>query len=102
VRPLTELLNSTSPGSDVQLAVAQGAAGLAQTRAWLCALLPAELADHVTQALERNGELTVFTESSAWAGRLTLALAELRPQLAPRLGSGRVMVKVVPGGRYRR
>src|SRR5688500_11643513 len=74
VRPLSELLGSGSPRNDVQLAVAQGAAGLAQTRAWLCALLPAELAGHITQALERNGELTVFTESSAWAGRLTLAL----------------------------
>ena len=58
VRPLSELLGSGNPRNDVQLAVAQGAAGLAQTRAWLCALLPEELAGHITQALERNGELT--------------------------------------------
>jgi len=66
-------------------------------------LLPAELAGHVTQALERGGDLTVFTESAAWAGRLKLALAERREALAPRLPlEGRITVRVVPGGRYRR
>ena len=71
--------------------------------AWVVALLPADLAAHVTQALERNGELTVFTESGAWAGRLKLALAERREALAPRLAmQARITVRVVPGGRYRR
>jgi hypothetical protein len=103
VRPLSELLLSRSPRNDVQLAVAQGAAALEETRAWVCSVLPADLAPHVTHALERGGELTVFTESSAWAGRLKLALGELRAQLAPRIErDARVAVKVVPGGRYRR
>lgn len=65
--------------------------------------LTPELAAHVTQALERNGDLTVFTESSAWAGRLKLALAERRDVLAPRLAEdAKITVRVVPGGRYRR
>jgi hypothetical protein len=59
--------------------------------------------NHVTHALERNGELTVFTESSAWAGRLALAIGEIRENLAPRLDpNARVSVRVVPGGKYRR
>lgn len=103
VRPLNELLASRLPRNDVQVAVTQGAAALAETRAWLCAELPEDLASHVVQALERNGELIVFTESGAWAGRLALTIGEIRTRLSPRLGTeARVAVKVMPGGRYRR
>ncbi len=103
VKSLRELLTRNPPRNDAQLAVAQGAEGLEASRAWVAAVLPAELADHVTQALERDGNLTVFTESGAWASRLTLALAERREALAPRLPlEGRIQVRVVPGGRYRR
>jgi hypothetical protein len=103
VRSLAELFGSKTPVNDAQLAVAQGVEGLAATRTWVCSVLPEELCAHVLSALERNGELTVFTESGAWAGRLTLALAEQRAQLAPRLQpEARIAVKVVPGGRYRR
>jgi hypothetical protein len=103
VRPLNELLASRLPRNDVQLAVTQGAAALAETRAWLCAQLPEDVAAHVVQALERNGELIVFTESGAWAGRLALMIGEIRTQLTPRLAAeARVAVKVMPGGRYRR
>jgi hypothetical protein len=103
VRSLSELLTRNPPRNDAQLAVAQGVEALEATRAWVVAQLPAGLADHVTQALERNGELTVFTESGAWAGRLKLALAEQREALAPRLPiEARITVRVMPGGRYRR
>ena len=100
---MSELLGASRPANDVQLAVKQGAAGLEEARAWVCTFLPEELCGHVSHALERGGELTVFTESAAWAGRLTLALAELRNELAPRLPvEARLVVRVVPGGRYRR
>lgn len=103
VRSFKQLLTGGPPRNDAQLAVAQGAQALDATRAWVVARLPAGLAEHVTQALERNGELTVFTESGAWAGRLKLALAEQREALAPRLSlDARIIVRVMPGGRYRR
>lgn len=103
VRPLGELLIQTAPRNDAQLAVAQGASALEATRAWVVAELPAPLGEHVTQALERDGNLTVFTESSAWAARLMLALAERREALVPRLSrAARITVRVIPGGRYRR
>jgi len=103
VRTLKQILSNAAPRNDAQLAVAQGVEALEATRAWIVALLPEELAGHVTQALERDGELIVFTESGAWAGRLKLALAELREALAPRLApDARLTVRVMPGGRYRR
>ncbi len=103
VRSLAEILASKKTGNDAQLAVLQGAEGLAESRAWVCGVLPEELAPHVTHALERGNELIVFTESSAWAGRLSMTLAELRAALAPRLDSAaRITVRVVPGGKYRR
>jgi hypothetical protein len=103
VRTLKQILSKGAPRNDAQLAVAQGVEALEATKAWVVARLPAELAAHVTQALERDGDLTVFTESGAWAGRLKLALAEQREALAPRLKpDARLTVRVVPGGRYRR
>jgi hypothetical protein len=103
VRTLGEILSKSPPRNDAQLAVAQGAQALDAARAWVVGLLPAALGEHVTQALERDGDLTVFTESSAWAARLKLALAERREALAPRLSpDARITVRVVPGGRYRR
>jgi hypothetical protein len=103
VRSLSEILSSNQSRNDAQLAVVQGAEGLAESRDWVRSFLPAELAPHVLHALERNGELVVFTESGAWASRLALTLAEQRAALAPRLApEARVVVRVVPGGRYRR
>jgi hypothetical protein len=103
VRAAAEVLGATRVTNDAQVAVAQGVEGLERSREWVCGLLPSELAAHVVQALERGGQLTVFTESAAWAGRLTLALGELRPQLAPRLAAeARITVRVMPGGAYRR
>ena len=40
--------------------------------------VPAELRLHIIEAILRPGELVVFTESAVWAGRLRVALAELR------------------------
>jgi len=102
-RALSELLARPTSGNDAQVAVAQGAAALARTREWVQGLLPGALAPHVVNALERSGDLVVFTESAVWAGRLKLALEELRPALAPRIAAdARLTVRVVPGGTYRR
>ncbi len=40
--------------------------------------VPAELRFHIIEAILRPGELVVFTESAVWAGRLRVALAEMR------------------------
>lgn len=102
-RSFSELLPRTIGGTDAQVAVAQGAEALARTREWVQGLLPSALAAHVVNALERGGDLVVFTESAAWAGRVKLALEEIRPALAARIGAGaRLTVRVVPGGTYRR
>ncbi|RYZ67626.1 MAG: DUF721 domain-containing protein [Proteobacteria bacterium] len=102
-RALSELLARATSENDAQVAVAEGAEALARSREWVQGLLPAALAPHVLNALERNGELVVFTESAAWAGRVKLALEEIRPALAARIAiDARVTVRVVPGGSYRR
>lgn len=102
-RRVSGQLASALPPGDVRLAVTQGAAALERTAAWVRELLPAPLAAHVAQALERDGGLVVFTESGAWAARLKLALAELEEPLSRRLAPGaRVQVRVIPGGLYRR
>jgi predicted nucleic acid-binding Zn ribbon protein len=102
-RRIADQLAAKLPPGDVQLAVTQGAAALERTAAWVREMLPPPLASHVTQALERDGGLVVFTESGAWAARLKLALAELEAPLSQRLAPGaRVQVRVIPGGRYRR
>lgn len=102
-RALSELLARAASGNDAQVAIAEGAAALARTREWVQGLLPGTLAPHVINALERRGELVVFTDSAVWAGRVKLALDELRPALAPRIAAdARLTVRVVPGGSYRR
>ena len=65
--------------------------------AWTRAQLPAELAGQVTEVLEKEGALTVFAASAAWAGRLRYAVADLEAALAashPHVKS--VSVRVMP------
>ena len=50
-------------------------------RSWLSEQLPHELDAHLTGAVERDGSLTVFVDSAAWAARLRFALTDLSPEL---------------------
>jgi hypothetical protein len=44
-------------------------------------VLPPEVANRVSGATLKEGQLIVFTESAAWAARLRYALSELGPAL---------------------
>ncbi|MGQ0835907.1 MAG: DciA family protein [Gammaproteobacteria bacterium] len=66
-------------------------------RAWLATRLPEDLAGRVSGVVEREGVLTVFTESAAWSARLRFALAEADADVRARSpGLSRVVVKVMP------
>ena len=66
-------------------------------RSWLAAHLPDTLGAHLTGAVERDGAMTVFVDSSAWAARLRYALRELEPGIqAARAGVVKVAVRVLP------
>jgi len=60
--------------------------------------LPEELRPHLTEVLEKPGELVLFTDSAVWAGRLKLASAELAAVAAGR----RQVVRIMPRGGYRK
>lgn len=81
-----------------------GGQGSLQER--LCKSLPTELRSHIFEVISRPGELVVFTESGAWAGRLRVALAELKqgtPQAVPELATHpRLTLRVTPKGGFRR
>jgi hypothetical protein len=66
---------------------------------WVQRELPAELAAHVTGAIEQSGELVIFAESAAWGVRLRYAA----PQLMGAMGTQQsslvgVKVRVAPRG----
>jgi hypothetical protein len=68
-------------------------------RAWLEPRLPAELHSRISGLVERDGTLTVFTESAAWSARLRFALADVERDVKaknPSLTS--VIVRVMPRG----
>jgi hypothetical protein len=66
------------------------AAALGQVRQ----LLPEELRVHLVEVLEKPGELVLFTDSAAWAGRLKLAASDLAEFAAGR----RQVVRMMPRG----
>jgi hypothetical protein len=72
----------------------------------LRALLPEEMRSHIFQAHLRTGELVVFTESASWAGRLRVALAELRHTDLPKTHllaqHPKLTLRVMPADGYRR
>jgi hypothetical protein len=72
----------------------------------LRAVLPEELRSHIFQAHLRTGELVVFTESAAWAGRLRVAIAELRHSDLPKshllAQHPKLTLRVMPGDGFRR
>jgi hypothetical protein len=66
-------------------------------RTWLEERLPGELSGRISGVVERDGALTVFTESAAWSARLRFALAELSPEVEAKDSRvTRVVVKVLP------
>src|SRR5262245_19622718 len=50
-------------------------------REWLGSKLPADLNARVRGAVERDGNLVIFAESSAWSARLRFAVPELESLL---------------------
>ncbi len=66
---------------------------------WTRARLPPELAVYVTEILEKEGELTLFAQSAAWAGRLRYAIEDLEAALAadrPDANIRSVRIRVMP------
>jgi hypothetical protein len=66
-------------------------------RTWLETRLPTELSSRISGIVERDGGLTVFTESAAWSARLRFALAEIEKDVReknPDLTG--VLVRVLP------
>ena len=50
-------------------------------QSWFSEQVPEALGTHITGAVARDGILTVFAESAAWAARLRYALRELQPAI---------------------
>jgi predicted nucleic acid-binding Zn ribbon protein len=66
-------------------------------QSWLTQQLPSELSAHLTGAVERDGALTVFADSAAWAARLRYALTELKADIdRSERPVGTVAVRVLP------
>jgi hypothetical protein len=57
-------------------------------------LLPEELRAHLVEVLQKPGELVLFTDSAAWAGRMKLAASALADFAAGR----RQVVRIMPRG----
>jgi hypothetical protein len=65
-----------------------------EPRSWLSRLregLPEEQQPHVVGVLEKAGELVLFADSAAWAGRIRLSL----PQLAGMSAGRRITVRLM-------
>jgi hypothetical protein len=63
--------------------------------AWLARLrerLPEEQRGHLKEVLEKAGELVLFADSAAWAGRIRLSL----PGLAEAAAGRRISVRLMP------
>jgi hypothetical protein len=106
-RSAASLLQGISALRGLDIPSKQELAGAGALRERLRRLLPGDLAAHLLEARSRAGELVLFTESAAWAGRLRMALAERAgstavptlPELQP---DTRVVVRVMPREGYRR
>jgi hypothetical protein len=69
---------------------------------WVQRELPADLAAHVTGAVEQAGALVIFAESAAWGVRLRYAAPQLLSAMgAAPLNISEVKVRVVPRGAAR-
>ena len=77
-RAIGELLARSTP---VMSQIGDQSTRQAFWQTWLTKHLPEELAAHLTGAVELDGALTLFADSSAWAARLRYALRELQPSM---------------------
>ena len=91
VHSLASLLQRSKLGATGGLPTPQMAT--ASTLQQLRLLLPEELRPHLVEVLEKPGELVLFTDSAAWAGRLKLAA----PGLAGLAAGRRQVVRVMRG-----
>jgi hypothetical protein len=85
---------------DALAAIRLGADGAEALRKRLVAQLPEELRAHVAAVIGKPGETVVFADAAAWAARLKLALAESPPDIGA--AGGRITVRVMPAGTFRR
>jgi len=69
----------------------------------LAAVLPAPEASHVTGIVQRDNEIVILVDSSAWCARLRYRAASLRQQLSAMVGLEvkEIRVRVVPRGARR-
>jgi predicted nucleic acid-binding Zn ribbon protein len=73
-RPLADLLARPAPAlSSLARRAAQAEDWLRLVRGWVAV----EQASHVTSAVERNGTLTIYVASAAWAARLRFEAGNL-------------------------
>jgi hypothetical protein len=74
-----------------------GSPAAADWREWLAAQLPAELAPHLGEVLQKPAELVVYAENAAWSSRLRYAVATLLPQIQQRAAQlQRVVIRIRP------
>jgi len=96
-RKAPRLLKDLLAGNDLSKLVAR-AQEAGELDARVRALLPDELALHVTGAVYRDDTVVVLVDSAAWACRIRFHAPELAERLAPRFDGAvaRVQVKVRP------
>lgn len=78
-----------------------GSGGTQRPLGWLERLqgqLPPGQRTHLVEVIEKDGELVLFVDSAAWAGRIRLAL----PELAPVADGRRLTVRLKAMGRERK
>jgi hypothetical protein len=81
----------------VRLPVAEQRQAQEDWRLWLKNKLPADLDAHVTGAVEREKQLTIFADSAAWSARLRFVVAEIDAEIRGRNAElQKVTVKVMP------
>lgn len=89
--PKNRALRTVHSAAELLQRVSQQAGAARSATEDLRLALPESLRPHLTNVLEKPGELVLFTDSAVWAGRLRLAAAEL--ELA---GGRQLTIRVVP------
>ena len=96
-RSVADLLQSGSPRLTH---LANRAKAVVTLRDEVQSLLPPSLATHLTNASERQSELTLWVDSGAFCARLRFEIPRLREPMSAKLGRpiGRILVRVQPRG----
>jgi hypothetical protein len=94
-RSIADLLQSGNPRLSH---LANRAKAVVTLRDEVQSLLPASLAPHLSNASERQGDLTLWVDSGAFCARLRFEIPRLRAPLSGKLGRpiGRISVRVQP------